>query len=180
MPKSWFAWFAFDRAVKKKDERMDTKIKFYTDKQLKTWGYLLGEDLFNELPVGIENNNTCVSTMKNIVKKRLRNDTGTIVADLTNEQLVKFLGHVISRQGRLIDDTKKKPHTSDSEAPKATTELLAPTDIARMAKVSDNTVRQWMREGDMPCIRIGRRLYITREMLDGFLADSTVVVGVDV
>lgn len=49
---------------------------------------------------------------------------------------------------------------------KPSEELLTPRIIADRMHTHENTVRRWMREGDMPCIKIGRRLFLPESVFN--------------
>jgi excisionase family DNA binding protein len=45
-------------------------------------------------------------------------------------------------------------------------ELLGPSEVARRLGVSSRTVQRWLRSGDLPAIRVGRRLKVPASALD--------------
>ena len=51
-------------------------------------------------------------------------------------------------------------------------ELLAAEDVAGLLGVKETTVWRWCREGTLPCLKVGRRWRIRREVLEDFLKRS--------
>ncbi|MDD9941271.1 MAG: helix-turn-helix domain-containing protein [Myxococcales bacterium] len=51
-------------------------------------------------------------------------------------------------------------------------ELLLLDEVARICRVSLNTVRFWVQQGRLPSIRPGRRRLVRRSALDAFLGES--------
>jgi excisionase family DNA binding protein len=59
-------------------------------------------------------------------------------------------------------------------------ELLSAEDVAEYLGVGEVTVYRWCREGTLPCLKIGRRWRVRREVLEDFLKRSehpTTLVG---
>jgi len=59
-------------------------------------------------------------------------------------------------------------------------ELLGAEDVAGLLGVKESTVWRWCREGTLPCLKVGKRWRVRREVLDDFLRDkerSTTLVG---
>lgn len=46
--------------------------------------------------------------------------------------------------------------------------LLTPREISERLNVHENTVRRWIREGTLPSIKIGRRLYLPESKFNEF------------
>src|SRR5215211_4333899 len=51
-------------------------------------------------------------------------------------------------------------------------ELLAAADVAELIGVKESTVYRWCSEGKLPCLKIGNRWRIRREVLEDFLKQS--------
>src|SRR3712207_3426368 len=59
-------------------------------------------------------------------------------------------------------------------------ELLSAEDVAEMIGVKETTVWRWCREGDLPCLKVGKHWRVRREALEAFLRRSerpTTLVG---
>src|SRR5215211_4977481 len=59
-------------------------------------------------------------------------------------------------------------------------ELLSAEDIAELIGVKETTVWRWCREGNLPCLKIGKHWRVRREAFDDFLRRSersTTLVG---
>jgi excisionase family DNA binding protein len=54
-------------------------------------------------------------------------------------------------------------------------ELLSPDTIARELDVSDNTVRRWIREGELPVVRVDRYTRVRLEDYQAFLRRKIAV-----
>jgi excisionase family DNA binding protein len=52
------------------------------------------------------------------------------------------------------------------------TELLAATDVARLLGVKQTTVYRWCKEGELPCLKVGKHWRVRRESLEEFLRRS--------
>jgi excisionase family DNA binding protein len=52
------------------------------------------------------------------------------------------------------------------------TQLLAAPDVAELIGVKESTVYRWCSEGKLPCLKIGNRWHIRREVLEDFLQQS--------
>ena len=48
--------------------------------------------------------------------------------------------------------------------------LITPEDVAAMLSVTPSWVRRAAREGDLPCVRLGRFLRFRRESVEEFIA----------
>jgi excisionase family DNA binding protein len=60
------------------------------------------------------------------------------------------------------------------------TELLSAEDVAQLMGVKETTVWRWCREGNLPCLKVGKHWRIRREALEAFLRQSerhTSLVG---
>jgi excisionase family DNA binding protein len=68
------------------------------------------------------------------------------------------------------DDTQ--PSAPDLSAP-----LLRPSDVAELLAVRPSWVYEAVRDNRMPCLRIGRRIRFTREMLERWVAEQRVDPG---
>lgn len=51
-------------------------------------------------------------------------------------------------------------------------ELLSAEDVAQLLEVKETTVWRWCREGNLPCLKIGKHWRVRREALDDFLRRS--------
>jgi excisionase family DNA binding protein len=51
-------------------------------------------------------------------------------------------------------------------------ELLSAGDVAKLMGVKETTVWRWCREGNLPCLKIGKHWRVRREALDDFLRRS--------
>lgn len=51
--------------------------------------------------------------------------------------------------------------------------LLRPDEAARLLSVRTSWVYEAVRAGKLPCIRVGRHIRLTRQMLDAWLASQT-------
>jgi excisionase family DNA binding protein len=51
-------------------------------------------------------------------------------------------------------------------------ELLSAEDVARMIGVKETTVWRWCREGNLPCLKVGKHWRVRREGLEAFLRRS--------
>src|ERR671916_247806 len=59
-------------------------------------------------------------------------------------------------------------------------DLLSAEDVAALMGVKETTVWRWCREGNMPCLKVGKHWRIRREALESFLRRnerSTTLVG---
>src|SRR5215216_70611 len=59
-------------------------------------------------------------------------------------------------------------------------ELLSAEDVAKMIGVKETTVWRWCREGNLPCLKVGKHWRVRREALEAFLRRSerpTTLVG---
>jgi excisionase family DNA binding protein len=59
-------------------------------------------------------------------------------------------------------------------------ELLSAEDVAEMIGVKETTVWRWCREGNLPCLKVGKHWRVRREALEAFLRRSerpTTLVG---
>src|SRR3712207_516507 len=59
-------------------------------------------------------------------------------------------------------------------------ELLSAEDVAKMVEVKETTVWRWCREGNLPCLKVGKHWRVRREALEAFLRRSerpTTLVG---
>jgi excisionase family DNA binding protein len=52
------------------------------------------------------------------------------------------------------------------------TELLSAEYVAQLMGVKETTVWRWCREGNLPCLKVGKHWRIRREALEGFLRQS--------
>jgi excisionase family DNA binding protein len=50
--------------------------------------------------------------------------------------------------------------------------LLSPTEAARLLAVKPSWVYEAVRDRRMPCLRVGRHIRFTRQMLDQWLAEN--------
>lgn len=50
--------------------------------------------------------------------------------------------------------------------------LLRPEDAARLLAVKPNWIYEAVRDGRLPCLRLGRHIRFTRSMLERWLADK--------
>lgn len=55
---------------------------------------------------------------------------------------------------------------------KPSEKLLTPRIIADRMNTHENTVRRWMREGVMPSVKIGRRLYLPESVFDELIENK--------
>lgn len=46
-------------------------------------------------------------------------------------------------------------------------------EVAKELKVHENTIRRWIRDGDLKCLKIGKQVRITEEQLKQFLEKGT-------
>ena len=56
-------------------------------------------------------------------------------------------------------------------------EFLTVHEVAAILKVNQQTVRNWIDHGDLPAIRVGRRVRITRSDFEGVLERSRIGPG---
>src|ERR671938_1527930 len=59
-------------------------------------------------------------------------------------------------------------------------ELLSAEDVAGLIGVKETTVWRWCREGNLPCLKVGKHWRVRREALEDFLRRSersTTLVG---
>src|SRR5215211_8764671 len=59
-------------------------------------------------------------------------------------------------------------------------ELLSAEDVAELMGVKETTIWRWCREGNLPCLKVGKHWRIRREALEAFLRRSersTTLVG---
>lgn len=56
-------------------------------------------------------------------------------------------------------------------------DLLRPVEVASILRLRPKTVRQMIKSRRLPGLSIGRRLYVSRAMLDGFLAERAQEQG---
>jgi excisionase family DNA binding protein len=54
-------------------------------------------------------------------------------------------------------------------------EFLTTKDVAGMMKVSERTVKTWLKSGDLPAFKIGNVVRIERKALEKFLEENTKV-----
>src|SRR5918999_6121735 len=51
-------------------------------------------------------------------------------------------------------------------------ELLSAEDVAELMGVKESTIWRWCREGNLPCLKVGKHWRIRREALESFLRRS--------
>src|SRR5215216_939235 len=51
-------------------------------------------------------------------------------------------------------------------------ELLSAEDVAELIGVKESTVWRWCREGNLPCLKVGKHWRVRREALEDFLRRS--------
>src|SRR3712207_3381464 len=51
-------------------------------------------------------------------------------------------------------------------------ELLSAEDVAELMGVKESTVWRWCREGNLPCLKVGKHWRVRREVLESFLRRS--------
>ncbi len=51
-------------------------------------------------------------------------------------------------------------------------DFLTVAEVAEMLKLNQQTIRNWIDQGSMPALRVGRRVRIKRSDLDRLLADA--------
>src|SRR5215212_8009093 len=51
-------------------------------------------------------------------------------------------------------------------------ELLSAEDVAQLMGVKESTVWRWCREGNLPCLKVGKHWRVRREALEDFLRRS--------
>src|SRR5215218_4966738 len=51
-------------------------------------------------------------------------------------------------------------------------DLLSAEDVARVVGVKESTVWRWCREGNLPCLKVGKHWRVRREALEDFLRHS--------
>jgi excisionase family DNA binding protein len=51
-------------------------------------------------------------------------------------------------------------------------ELLSAEDVAALMGVKETTVWRWCREGNLPCLKVGKHWRVRREALEDFLERS--------
>ena len=74
----------------------------------------------------------------------------------------KFDGtdHVVLEEGPVAKDKDR-----------AEVRLLTIPDVAEFCRVSERTVRRWIKAGELPAIRLGRQWRIAKKDLERFLSD---------
>jgi excisionase family DNA binding protein len=73
-----------------------------------------------------------------------------------------------------------KVQNGETVARSTETELLSAEDVAQQLGVKETTVWRWCREGNLPCLKVGKYWRVRREALEGFLRRSerpTTLVG---
>jgi excisionase family DNA binding protein len=56
-------------------------------------------------------------------------------------------------------------------------ELLSAPDVGKILNVSEHTVRFWIADGRLLSLKIGRRRFVQRKVLDEFLARELAKAG---
>ncbi len=51
-------------------------------------------------------------------------------------------------------------------------DLLGAEDLARLLGVKESTVWLWCREGNLPCLKVGKHWRVRREALEEFLREK--------
>lgn len=51
-------------------------------------------------------------------------------------------------------------------------DLLGAEDLARLLGVKESTVWRWCREGNLPCLKVGKHWRVRREALEEFLREK--------
>ena len=74
----------------------------------------------------------------------------------------KFDGtdHVVLEEGPVAKDKDR-----------AEVRLLTIPDVAEFCRVSERTVRRWIKAGELPAIRLGRQWRIAKKDFERFLSD---------
>jgi excisionase family DNA binding protein len=62
--------------------------------------------------------------------------------------------------------------SSDWRPPTSQDEFLTVDEVAAILKLNPQTVRNWINNGTMPAVRVGRRVRITRRDLERVLTES--------
>jgi excisionase family DNA binding protein len=73
-----------------------------------------------------------------------------------------------------------KVQNGETVARSTETDLLSAEDVAQQLGVKETTVWRWCREGNLPCLKVGKYWRVRREALEGFLRRSerpTTLVG---
>src|SRR3712207_6143344 len=76
--------------------------------------------------------------------------------------------------------TRWRVHNDGIVARPLDKELLSAEDVAELIGVKETTVWRWCREGNLPCLKVGKHWRVRREALEGFLRRSerpTTLVG---
>jgi excisionase family DNA binding protein len=58
-----------------------------------------------------------------------------------------------------------------------TEEFLTVAEVAELLKLNQQTVRNWIDQGSLPALRVGRRVRIRRSDLDRVLEDGSTQAG---
>ncbi len=56
-------------------------------------------------------------------------------------------------------------------------EFLTVAEVAGLLKLNQQTVRNWIDQGSLPAVRVGRRVRIRRSVLERVLEDGSTAVG---
>ena len=56
-------------------------------------------------------------------------------------------------------------------------EFLRPDEIAKMLKVGQATPYKWIREGALPCYRLGKSIRVAMRDLENFLQERRTIGG---
>lgn len=67
----------------------------------------------------------------------------------------------------------QEPSTASHNETLASGPLLRPEEAARLLSVRTSWVYEAVRAGKVPCIRVGRHIRFTRQMLEAWLAAQT-------
>jgi excisionase family DNA binding protein len=62
-----------------------------------------------------------------------------------------------------------QPHSADS--------FLTVAEVAEMLKLNQQTVRNWIDQGSLPALRVGRRVRIRRSDFDRILSEGLITTG---
>ena len=69
-------------------------------------------------------------------------------------------------------DTSNEARLGRSMARALEKDLLSAQDVARIMGVKETTVWRWCREGNLPCLKVGKHWRVRREALEDFLRRS--------
>lgn len=89
---------------------------------------------------------------------------------LFEEVLRDILREVVREEFAPIVERLNRIEAQGAQTPPAAEEYITAAEAAKVASVRADTVREWVRRGDLPAHRAGRLLRVRRDELEAYLA----------